>query len=440
MRKGMALAVSTLLLSTMALADNVKYDIKELPITASEIVKANQNSKVLYIADKRELADSLTGGVLALENSGALLTIDSDNISQEEMQLIDSASSFYILGGPMRVSESLDQKPNFKGRISGYSRFETATKLGQALGNSRNLVIVNGLNYIDSITATALAAQEDRNILLTSNDQIPEETKAYLSNYGFGKDIIFVGGELSISRQVKEEIYALTGKSPDTIDANTIAGESRVETSVKLAKRLEAQNLILVDGEDLNSAMMSVNFLNQAGTSTVLTNGDKKAVLDSYYNGAKPGNIYSMGVDLNLSAVEAKKDEPKKEEPAPAPAKTAQSFIDAALKMEGWMYSQSMRMADGYADCSSLVLKALINSGLTTDTSRNLTTGSIWSDPRFYQVPRDQVKPGDVLYSPGHVAIFIEGDTCFEAKDWGVPAGYGHWLSRFTAAFRIKGL
>lgn len=497
---------STLLLGVHAKADESKYNIEKLPSTSHEIVEKTNDGKILYVADKNELADALTGGVLSITNGGSLLTLDSNNIQEAESNLLNKAEKVIVLGGEERVGKSIEERSNFSARISGTDRFETATKVAEELGTDRNIIIVNGLNYVDAITSTPLSILEGRNILLVTKDGIPEATKQYLEKYGKDKDIIFVGGKESISIENKQNIYNLTGNT-NSVDANTYAGKDRYETSISVAKRTEGKNIVLAHGEELNMALASVNFTKSHNTMTLLVSpNNAEEILDRHFGENEKTNIYSIGAEVSLSSekveaeknqksetetqekpvdpvVEDKKEENKEEtkientevnieqpseekakdaetqtntpstesketqtepevkpEEKQTPTKSVQSFIDAALAMKGWDYSQSMRMSDGYADCSSLVLKALIKSGLTEDTKTNLTSETIWGDHRFYQITQDQLKPGDICYNYGHLAIYMGDNSVFEAKDWGVPAGYGNFQGRFSAFFRIKGL
>ena len=462
---------SALALTIHAKADEPRYNIENLPSTSHEIVKQTNDGKVLYIADSKELADALTGGVIAINGGASLLTLDSQNISEDEEAAINNAESVYLLGGRERISEDFEQRHNFVERFSGEDRFETAVKIAENLGTDRNLVIVNGLNYVDAITSTPLSILEGRNILMVTADGIPESTSEYLKEHGTGKDIIFVGGEDSISKENKQNIFNLIGNE-GSVDEATVAGEDRYQTSLKVAARTEGKNIVLANGEDFNSALMSVNYTKSHDTMTVLVSDtNAESILDSHFGESEKTNIYSIGIKVSLSSdaieeetennpeevvdevgkdseekpesdevIQEEEKETEKEEVAPEATKSAQSFINAALAMEGWEYSQSMRMSHGYADCSSLVLKALINSGLTTDTTTNLTSETIWGDSRFYQVSYDNLQPGDVCYTPGHLAIYMGDNTVFEAKDWGVPAGYGSFQGRFSAFFRITGL
>ena len=115
------------------------------------------------------------------------------------------------------------------------------------------------------------------------------------------------------------------------------------------------------------------------------------------------------------------------------------SMINYALAQKGTPYSQPKRMQNGYFDCSSLVLRSMRKAGLDS-TGANLSSRSIHSDSRFAQVSLNAIKPGDVLWCKGHVALYIGNNKTVEATKTGVKSivakGRG---TPFTKAYRIKG-
>lgn len=420
-------------------------DVIEYTQKSSSLVSTRDTS-TLYLSDRRELADGLTGGVLSMEKGGSLLTINPDSLDEEEQELINNAENIYILGGESRISADYENLANFRGRFSGSDRFETAANIAEELGTDRPLTIVNGINYVDAITSTPMSAQEDRNILLVDSDSIPESTRSYLETYAYGKDILFVGGLNSISKEVKDEILQITGNDIDS-ESITLAGENRYQTSLKIAKRAQyGSNLLLVDGSNQEMAINSANLGDEIPTCLLVNADNAEVLINDYKESHAPDQLYSIGSYKDYLVSQPPVEEPTEpsgdiETKPEAPVDKAQGFINSALAMEGYTYSQSSRMSPGYADCSSLVLKALINSGLTTDKSTNLTSSSIFSDSRFRRISFDQMKAGDILHSPGHLAIFMGNGKVFEAKTWGVPAGYGNYAYRgWDSVFRVSGI
>lgn len=122
----------------------------------------------------------------------------------------------------------------------------------------------------------------------------------------------------------------------------------------------------------------------------------------------------------------------------PSAGANVEAFLSQAVAMSGWEYSQSRRWEYGFADCSSIVVRALINSGQTSDHS-NLTTFSIGSDPRFYQVPFESMQRGDILVTDGHMEIYMGNGQTFGAFQPGVRSGFSVDPYRFNMAYRLSG-
>lgn len=123
---------------------------------------------------------------------------------------------------------------------------------------------------------------------------------------------------------------------------------------------------------------------------------------------------------------------------APSNGPNIEAFLNEAVAMSGWEYSQSRRWDYGFADCSSIVVRALINSGQTGDHS-NLTTFSIHSDPRFYQVPFESMQRGDILVTDGHMEIYMGNGQTFGAFQEGWLSGFAGNPYRFNMAYRLSG-
>ncbi len=443
---------------------------------------ANATPEKVFVATKKSFADALSGGVLAGEQGGALLFAE-DALDAETQALADSAKEVVILGGENAVS--MDVEASIKTpvrRIYGLSRFDTTVAIAKELGTERNLVVVNARNFADALSATPLSLYEDRNILLTDQDVLPTATKEYLLNYGKGKDILFIGGELSISQQVKEEIYDAADLDPSLIAEHTLAGASRYDTSLAVARRFGSEtSLIVADGENFTDAL-SASTLAAAKNSPVLLLREDHASLLTEYLKEKPVNdltilggseaihpttvqkavaaakgvtdpsslsvIDEEGQLVHLSApIEEQTPESEstpeeneaKEPPAKETVSARTSFIEAALTMEGFRYSQARRMSEGYADCSSLVLRAMQKSGVQS-SKKNLTSSSISSDSRFYSISKSELEPGDILWRSGHLAIYMGAGKTFEARGSKSRVGYFSMGNRFSRYYRIKGI
>lgn len=451
--------------------------------------------KRVYIANNNTFADALTGGVLAGETDAAVIFTDGNSLSDRGRATVANAETVTILGGENAVSKELEASlGKTVQRIYGYSRFDTAVEVAKALGTNRDIAVVSGMDYADAISATALSMYEDRNILLVTQDSIPTATKEYILEYGRDRDILFVGGELAISSDVKAELYDLAGKDPSEIESHTLQGQTRYDTSIKVARRFDdSTSIILTTGENYADALSASALSENLSAPIVLVRGDQEDNLVEFLSNHPTDDITILGgnnavsvemvqnivarakgledarsvviidetgqvvelasleapeepseeapVEIEAEEVSEKEEAPEEEESTSKKESTSarQRFIDAALEMEGFRYSQSSRMSKGFADCSSLVLRAMINSGVTESKS-NLTTRSISSDSRFYEISKSELEPGDILWRSGHIAIYMGGTDTFEARYSTGMVGYSSMGSRFSKYYRIKGL
>lgn len=116
----------------------------------------------------------------------------------------------------------------------------------------------------------------------------------------------------------------------------------------------------------------------------------------------------------------------------------AGELIRAAESMIGYNYSQGNRFGTSSADCSSLVSRAMIKAGLTDN--KTLTTRSIQSDGRFTKISKGDLKPGDIVWETGHMALFVGDGKLVEASSSRGKVRYSNLGNRFTHGYRVKGI
>ncbi|MDO5689702.1 MAG: cell wall-binding repeat-containing protein [Tissierellia bacterium] len=220
--------------------------------------QTKESTAPAYITSNSTFVDSLTGGVLAAETEGGLFFYEELTQSEEAMAEL-SGSEAVILGGTSRVSEEL-QNALGASRVNGENRYATATQIAEQLGTDRNLVIINGEKYPDALSATAYAAEFNRNILLVREGELPQATREYLETFGQGKSLRFIGGESSISTAVKQEVLDILGYEIDP-DMLTLAGENRYETSYKVAKEFRnPEAMVFAEGDDFSRTILASVF------------------------------------------------------------------------------------------------------------------------------------------------------------------------------------
>ena len=212
----------------------------------------------IYLINADNPVDAISGGVFIGITKGATVLVKDNKIDDLTREKIKRAKNVYIIGGETSVSDFLVKGfENYRGRISGNNRYETAVEVSKRLGVNRDILMVNGSNIIDAISAVSLAINEDMTILFTDKDELPEVTKKELLNSGEHNEIYFVGGENVISTEVKEEVYRLANKDIKKIHEKTISGNNRYETSVEVSKKFSkpVENAVLVNGEKPGDAV-----------------------------------------------------------------------------------------------------------------------------------------------------------------------------------------
>lgn len=549
---------------TTTFADEI--DSKLTTITNAEQVLNVQtkseklNSNKLIVIEREEYRSILSGDTAIIEKKNNLLTIDSENISEEELEIIKSSNSFYLFGTFKNDISTIKELENYEDNLYGETKFESAVEMANK-NIERDIILVNGESIVDYFIATQLGSIEGKNVLLIG-DELTPETKEYLVNHGSDKGITFLEGDTSISDETKELIMKTSGaekyeigksqliktvnkrennkeQSPGHNAAKTVSkiNEKSIDENSKNtanmilrnSKRItskstndndkllhnkgkviayedledsevneevdftnfirtvsqELESTELLDDESVNDEVadgysLQITKANPIEISSSVEEGKEEfivpkettdeivqSVINGDYGNSEHRKQKLTQEGYNASEIQERIEEIVAEQRAQAAqanrqaqantssqgssnsntssyvapststsSATPEGFINEALKMQGWTYSQSKRMQHGFVDCSSLVGRALANAGLG---SSHMTTGSMTSDSRFYQVPMSQIKRGDVLWSSGHMEIYMGGNSTFGAFRPGVSTGYASNPSRFVRAYRLKG-
>lgn len=242
-----AIGLSALALTSMAQASTGKTiylnnNKENINSEIQDLYNKDSDDSSAFVTSNKALVDSLVGGVLIAESSGR-------HYYDSEVDKANLDMATRIIGG--KDSVMVDDQEHT--RIHGQTRYETSVEVAEALGTDRDLILCSGTDYADALPATSLAAFEDRNILLLGPDFIPEEIKTYLENYGKGKSILAIGGTETISDDLLDQVKAITGS-----DIERIAGQTRHDTSLEIAKRFgESSSLVLTSGDLSDSGFLA---------------------------------------------------------------------------------------------------------------------------------------------------------------------------------------
>ncbi|MGI9018506.1 MAG: DUF6351 family protein [Euzebya sp.] len=247
----------------------------ETAVAVSQASFSQADTVVLARAD--QFADALTGAPLADRLDAPLLLSDSAALSAATAMEIQrlGASTVVLLGGQaalsMNVATTLQSAGLQVQRVAGPNRFATAAAVALRMGPTGEVVLASGAAFPDALSASSLGLP----ILLTSQDELPPETAALITD---AVDVTIVGGQAAVGAAVQDVVQqraaavirvagatrwatsravaelALTrGATPAVIWVAT--GADFPDGLVAgLATRRAMGILLLIDGRDLNGS------------------------------------------------------------------------------------------------------------------------------------------------------------------------------------------
>ena len=275
----------------------VNINNSSLSSTVNQVARFNgKKAENVYILSSEELIDGIPGGVLSGENNGAIVFLEEGKLSESSLSIVKEAKNVYAIGGQEIIPESVvSELENYKGRIYGADRYETAVKIADKLEGKRDIIITNGNALADSLAATSLAVKNDMTILLVDAKLVPEVTKDYIKE-NKDSNIYFVGGEGSLPQNIKEEIYNIADKNVKEIKNNTLAGSNRHETSLKISERYGSFNtLVLANGENYKDSILASSLASSLEAPVVLV--DNSTVSEKVANIEGIDNLYAVSTE-----------------------------------------------------------------------------------------------------------------------------------------------
>ncbi len=214
----------------------------QVDMSLFETFHKNENKgdigRVIFINDSK-FPDLLSvipfASSLIKEQSTALLNLNIQNWDNPEYDNIYISNRFTIGGydtipEKFRVREPFDGSvyedkliiddssdyPEYHsyGRIYGSDRYKTAVEIAKAYKPVLNkdistAVIVNGKDYPDALSSGLVATYNNGAILLTQPNELNKDTAEYIKTNTNIKNIIIVGGENSVSKNVENELKLL---------------------------------------------------------------------------------------------------------------------------------------------------------------------------------------------------------------------------------------
>lgn len=163
-----------------------------------------------------------------------------------------------------------------KVRTFGENRFATAvaiSALSNPDGADRHVIIVNGLNFPDALSAGASASFAGSTVLMVTATSIPPETLAELDRLD-PIGIRIVGGTAVVSTAIESQLEDFV---PSPSDVTRISGVDRYATSRAVVQFMQSQQLLnrvlIATGSNFPDALAAVPAAGAYGNAVLLVNG-----------------------------------------------------------------------------------------------------------------------------------------------------------------------
>lgn len=229
--------------------------------TAVEVSKINyKKSETVILANSEKATDILTTSPLAESLECPVLYTKDNAIPEETISEMErlGVKRVIVIGGKKSVSDSVFKELSSKyelNRVAGSDRFDTANKIAKEVvkrsSEKKKAIMVSSESYVDALTISSLATKENIPIVITNSKNLSEKTEEFLKNNEI-KEIVYVGGNNSISNEVQKETEK---KGIKTVAR--YAGKDRYETATIISNnvRPDSDFSVYVNGENLSDAI-----------------------------------------------------------------------------------------------------------------------------------------------------------------------------------------
>lgn len=227
------------------LAGQTRYD------TMATIVQHEQTKQgqTVIIASGENYPDALSASGLAGGLAATIMLVGSNSLPSQTANRLASLkpNRIIIIGGPSAISKNVEnalhQYSSTVTRYYGEDRYETSLavfKAGQKLGVEWNstALMATGDNYADALSASSLAYAQKMPIFLCSSASGFSSSQLDAINKTIKQGLV-IGGTSAIPNWiVNSQLQQQQG-----ISTKRIAGATRYETSIEIAKSAERYGL-----------------------------------------------------------------------------------------------------------------------------------------------------------------------------------------------------
>lgn len=258
------------------IAGDIRYD------TAVEISKKGwAKADTVILARGDHFADALSGAPLSYKLNSPILLTPSKELwkeAEKEIKRLD-AKNVIILGGEQAISNTIKRQLEKSDlnvrRINGKTRFETSALIAKEVSPNGNnkIVIANGMDFPDALSAASHAAKEGLPILLTKSDRLPDITIDSIRELGALQAIV-IGGPNVIEDSVFKRLP----------EAKRLGGNDRYETNIMIAKHfgVTRKHMYVATGKEYADTLTGAALAAKTDSTILLVHAEVPKVVKEY--------------------------------------------------------------------------------------------------------------------------------------------------------------
>ncbi|HEX5268588.1 MAG TPA: cell wall-binding repeat-containing protein [Acidimicrobiales bacterium] len=157
-------------------------------IAVSQASFTNGGAGAVVLSQAGDYPDALAGVPLAVAKKAPILltspTALDAPVAAEIQRVLPAGGTVYLLGGTSALSDQVASQVTALGysvvRYGGADRYATAVAIASALGSAKQVLLADGSNFPDALSASAASGSPGTVILLTAGRSVPSATAGFL--------------------------------------------------------------------------------------------------------------------------------------------------------------------------------------------------------------------------------------------------------------------
>ncbi len=273
-------------------------------VAAKFMAQHYPSAESVIIVNFHAFPDAISAGNISGGRMPILYT-DTDElfeVTKEAMKSDSALRQVIVLGGPVSVSHAVYQEIQATvgssvevKRIGGANRYEVnINTIDQYMPEATTLVVANGRDFADPLTATPLAQAKSAPVVLT-DQAVPKELQNYLAKKKAEREdqasetpeMIIVGGPKTIADQQVNELGQMLGTTP-----TRESGKNRYALAAHVAQDYfpAATGAVMASGRVFSDALIGAPLAQSQKFPIVLQDGSQTLEPDllAYLKGLKP--------------------------------------------------------------------------------------------------------------------------------------------------------